>query len=74
LYLAIKSFCRYDKLTQTDTESKISEAMKSSGQPFSAGQLADIPKVDRKEIDKAMKALKDSGKIASPRRCYRTVS
>ena len=57
-----------------NTEEKIIETLKTSDQPMSAGQLAESSGIERKEIDKAMKLLKESGKITSPRRCYWTVS
>ena len=57
-----------------NTEEKIIETLKTSEQPMSAGQLSDNTGIDRKEVDKAMKALKESGKIVSPKRCYWTVS
>jgi len=57
-----------------NTEEKIIETLKASKQPMSAGQIADSSAIDRKEIDKAMKVLKEKGAIVSPRRCYWTVS
>jgi biotin operon repressor len=51
---------------------KILETLKKSANPMSAGEIAEKTGIDRKEIDKAMKVLKDSGKIISPRRCYWT--
>lgn len=56
------------------TEDKVIETLKTSGQPMSAGQIAENSGIDRKEIDKAMKVLKDGGQIVSPKRCYWTVS
>jgi biotin operon repressor len=56
------------------TEEKILNALKVNTQAMSAGQLADSTGIDRKEVDKAMKNLKDSGKITSPKRCYWTAS
>lgn len=53
-----------------NTEKQILDAMKKSGQPMSAGQIAEAAAIDRKEVDKAMKSLKDTGKIVSPKRCY----
>ena len=49
---------------------KIIEAMKKAGAPMSAGQVADATGIDRKEIDKGMKILKQEEKIISPKRCY----
>lgn len=44
--------------------------LKKEGKPMSAGQIADASGLDRKEVDKAMKVLKDEELIVSPRRCY----
>ncbi|NTV45675.1 MAG: MarR family transcriptional regulator [Chlorobiales bacterium] len=44
--------------------------LKKEGKPMSAGQIAEISGLDRKEIDKAMKVLKDEELIVSPKRCY----
>ncbi len=53
-----------------ETTEKILETLKKSTNPMSAGELAEKTGINRKEIDKAMKVLKDSKKITSPRRCY----
>ncbi|MBI2417118.1 MAG: HTH domain-containing protein [Ignavibacteriales bacterium] len=53
-----------------DITKQILDAMKKSGKPMSAGQLAEATGVDRKEIDKAMKILKTEAKISSPKNCY----
>ena len=45
------------------------EAMKAAGKPMSAGEVEKALQADRKEIDKAFKALKEEGKIVSPVRC-----
>lgn len=56
-----------DKMEVTD---KILAAMKKAKKPLSAGQLAELTGTDRKEVDKAMKALKTAGKITSPKVCF----
>lgn len=43
--------------------------MKEAGQPLNAGKIAELGGLDRKEVDKAMKQLKDEGAIVSPVRC-----
>jgi DNA-binding transcriptional regulator GbsR (MarR family) len=53
---------------------QILETLKLSTTPMSAGEIAEKTGIDRKLIDIAMKRLKDSGKITSPRRCYWTVT
>ncbi len=55
-------------------EDKILETLRKSGEPMSAGQLSDQTGMERKLVDKAMKTLKESGRIVSPKKCYWTVS
>ena len=53
-----------------DTVEKVLAAMKSEGKPLNAGKIAEITGIDRKEVDKAMKKLKETGAIVSPKMCY----
>jgi DNA-binding transcriptional ArsR family regulator len=46
------------------------DVLKKEGNPMSAGQIAEISGLERKEVDKAMKVLKDAELIVSPKRCY----
>ncbi|MEN8202619.1 MAG: MarR family transcriptional regulator [Bacteroidota bacterium] len=46
------------------------EAMKKAGEPLNAGKITEISQLDRKDVDKAMKKLKEEGSIVSPRRCF----
>ncbi|MBM3162389.1 MAG: helix-turn-helix transcriptional regulator [Chlorobi bacterium] len=46
------------------------DILKKEGKPMSAGQIADACGIDRKEVDKAMKTLREEEKIVSPKRCY----
>lgn len=46
------------------------EVMKKEGQSMSAGQITEVSGLDRKKVDKAMKALKEEELIVSPKRCY----
>lgn len=48
---------------------EILKVMKEAGRPMSAGEVEKLLKADRKEIDKAFKALKEEEKIVSPVRC-----
>ena len=43
--------------------------MKQAGAPLNAGKIAELSGLDRKEVDKAMKELKEEGVIVSPVRC-----
>lgn len=51
-------------------EEKVLEAMQKAGEPLNAGKIAELTGLDKKEVDKAMKSLKESGNIVSPKRCY----
>ena len=53
-----------------DTTKKVLDCMKKAGKPLSAGQIAEITGIERKEVDKAMKVLKTDGSISSPKNCY----
>ncbi len=57
-----------------DAKEKVLAAMKESGEPINAGKIAELSGLDRKEVDKAMKQLKDEGAIVSPIRCKWTVA
>lgn len=57
-----------------ETKEKVLEAMRQAGEPVNAGKIAEISGLDRKEVDKAMKALKEEGAIVSPVRCKWTVA
>lgn len=52
-----------------DNKSKVLETMKKAGEPLNAGKIAELSGLDRKEVDKAMKELKEGGAIISPVRC-----
>ena len=51
-------------------ENKVLETMKKAAKALSAGQIAELAGIDRKEVDKAMKKLKTDGRIVSPKNCY----
>ncbi|MGD9557517.1 MAG: hypothetical protein AB7V25_10905 [Mangrovibacterium sp.] len=52
------------------SKEKVLEVMKASGKAMKAGEIAEAAKLDKKEVDKAMKELKELGLISSPVRCY----
>lgn len=52
-----------------DNKAKVLETMKSAGEPLNAGKIAELSGLDRKDVDKAMKELKEEGAIVSPVRC-----
>ncbi len=52
-----------------ETKEKVLQVMTDAGEPLNAGKVAELSGIDRKEVDKAMKQLKDEGAIISPVRC-----
>ena len=52
-----------------ETKEKVLATMKAAGEPLNAGKIAELSGLDRKEVDKAMKQLKEEGAIVSPVRC-----
>ncbi len=57
-----------------EVKEKVLATMKETGEPLNAGKIAEICGIDRKEVDKAMKQLKEEGAIISPVRCKWTVA
>ena len=52
-----------------ETKEKVLATMKAAGEALNAGKIAELSGLDRKEVDKAMKVLKEEGAIVSPVRC-----
>ncbi|MBQ4499532.1 MAG: transcriptional regulator [Alistipes sp.] len=52
-----------------ETKDRVLATMNEAGEPLNAGKIAELSGIDRKEVDKAMKQLKDEGAIVSPVRC-----
>ncbi|HPR33146.1 MAG TPA: hypothetical protein PLK12_13680 [Prolixibacteraceae bacterium] len=52
------------------SKEKVLTAMKNAGKPLKAGEIAELTGLDKKEVDKSMKMLKDDGAIISPKVCY----
>jgi len=44
--------------------------LKNAGEPLKAGEIAEKAGIDKKEVDKALKELKNENIITSPKRCY----
>ena len=51
-------------------EEKVLDAMRQAGEPTSAGKLAEMTGIDKKDVEKAMNKLKAAGSIVSPKRCF----
>lgn len=52
-----------------EIKEKVLATMKEAGEALNAGKIAELSGLDRKEVDKAMKQLKEEGAIVSPVRC-----
>ena len=57
-----------------EIKEKVLATMKEAGEPLNAGKIAELSGIDRKEVDKAMKQLKEEGAIVSPVRCKWTIA
>jgi len=53
-----------------DINEAVLKTLGESKEPLKAGEIAEAAGIDKKEVDKALKALKKEGKIDSPKRCY----
>ncbi len=53
-----------------DNESKVLAVFKKEAKPLSAKEVAEISGLDKKDVDKIIKKLKDGDKLNSPKRCY----
>ncbi|MFV0506725.1 MAG: transcriptional regulator [Bacteroidales bacterium] len=51
------------------SKEKVLEVMKAVGKPISAGEVEKLSGLDRKEVDKIFKQLKQEEAIVSPVRC-----
>ena len=52
-----------------NTKETVLSVMNQADEPLNAGKIAELSGLDRKEVDKAMKELKEEGAIVSPVRC-----
>ena len=46
------------------------KTLKDAGKPMKSIEIAELSGIDKKEIDKAIKALKKDEKIHSPKVCF----
>jgi DNA-binding IscR family transcriptional regulator len=53
-----------------ETKEKVLQAMQSKNEPMKPGEIADAAGLDKKEVEKIIKQLKDSDLIYSPKRCF----
>lgn len=53
-----------------DTVEKVLQTYIDAGKPLKATEVSELSGLDKKDVDKAIKTLKDQDKIESPKRCY----
>ncbi|TVR42829.1 MAG: MarR family transcriptional regulator [Bacteroidia bacterium] len=53
-----------------DIQEKIIKTFEEAAKPLRTGELADLAGLDKKDVEKAIKKMKDTGSIFSPKRCY----
>jgi len=53
-----------------ELEMKVPEAMQKAGKPVKAGDIAEMINVDKAQVHKAIKTLKDQSKVESPKGCF----
>lgn len=57
-----------------DTKDVVFKTLSEAQKPLKTGEIAQLAGLESKEVEKAIKALKDEGKIVSPKRCYYSAS
>lgn len=53
-----------------ENKEKVLQVMKQSGEPMRPGDIAEAAGIDKKELEKLIKSLKDEELIYSPKRCF----
>jgi DNA-binding MarR family transcriptional regulator len=53
-----------------EIQDKIVNAFKDAGEAMRPGEIADKIGLDKKEVEKVIKKMKDAGTLHSPKRCF----
>jgi hypothetical protein len=53
-----------------DTKDIVLQTMQKAGKALRPGELAEMAGVEKKDVEKAIKALNTEGKVFSPVRCF----
>jgi len=53
---------------------KVIDAFKKAGKPLKNAEIVELSGLDKAEVTKIMKSLKDEGIVHSPKRCYYDLS
>jgi predicted transcriptional regulator len=57
-------------LLELNVKEDVLKAFEAAGEAVRPGDIAEKTGADKKAIDKAIKELKEEGKIYSPKRCF----
>lgn len=57
-----------------DIHEKIINVFKEAGEAMRPGEIAEKAGLDKKEVEKAIKKMKESGALYSPKRCFYDVA
>ena len=64
---AINNISNPTKMSQTETVFRV---MKEAAKPLRSSEIMELSGLDKSTVDKAMKELKDTEVIFSPKRCF----
>ncbi len=53
-----------------DIQETIIKAFKDSGKPMRTGEVVEKTGLEKKDVEKAIKTMKEKGLLHSPKRCY----
>lgn len=53
---------------------QVLKVFQENKEPLRPGEVAEKAGLDRKDVDKAIKALRAEGKIISPKRCFYSIA
>lgn len=53
-----------------DIKDSIIKVFKDEGKPMRTGEVVEKTGLEKKDVEKAIKKMKDEGVIHSPKRCY----
>ncbi len=53
-----------------DNKENVLNSMKAVGKPVRPGEIAEMTGIDKTDLTKIFKELKNEGKVISPKRCF----
>lgn len=53
-----------------DKNEKVLAAIKGACEPVNVSKIVELTGMEKKDVEKAMKVLKESKAVVSPKRCY----